>query len=544
MQSVMSNLFSQVPSTPKQRSSFNRRHGVKTTFDADYLVPIFVDEVIPGDTYNLKMDAFGRLATPVAPIMDNMYLDSFFFFVPYRLVWDNWQKFMGERIDPDDSIDYIIPTWSVSGDYSGASMSNSVWNYFGLPLVNYSTATDLPRINALPLRAYHLIWNEWFRDENLQDQYSVPKDDGPDTSSDYIAGASSRDIKSSPLVRGKRHDYFTSCLPFLQKGDAVELPLGTTAPIESTGAPSFNNAAGSETETYFTTGFSGVDVHVTTAFGGGDQTMYWDDPALEVNLASATAATIAQLREAMQIQMLLETDARGGTRYIEIIKSHFGVTPQDFRLQRPEFLGGGSTPININPIAKTANDSSESTTGYVGDLGAMGTYSLNNHGFNKSFDEHGVIIGMVNVRGDLNYFQGIERMWSRETRYDYPWPELMNIGDQAVLNKEIYSDGSSDDLEVFGYQERYGDFKYKPSRVTGLFNPDLTAAIDQWHFAQNFTTRPDLDSDFIEANLAVNLDRCINVPSQPQFLFDAVINLNCARMMPLYSVPGGIFSRF
>lgn len=511
MKTVMEHQFSEVPKATIERSSFDRSHGVKTTFDAGYLVPILVDEALPGDTFNTNMTAFARMATPIFPIMDNVYMDTHFFAVPVRLIWDNWKKFNGEQIDPGDSIDYTVPTMTAPGvGYSNQTLHD----YFGIP-----TGVGNLEHNSLWHRAYNLIYNEWFRDQNLQDSVQVDKGDGPDTYTNYTL-----------LKRGKRHDYFTSCLPWPQKGDAVDLPLGTTAAVAtSAGTGDALAIYNTNTTSYEYLNTSGTP-YVNSGGGTGTEAR-----GLFADLSTATSATINQLREAFQIQKLLERDARGGTRYTEIVKAHFGVTSPDARLQRPEYLGGGSTPINVTPIEQT---SSTDATSPQGNLAAMATASLTNHGFTKSFTEHCVILGLVSVRADLTYQQGLNRMFSRQTRYDFYWPALSHIGEQAVLNKEIYADGTAADDNVFGYQERYAEYRYKPSMITGKFRSNDAQSLDAWHLSQEFSSLPGLNSTFIEENPP--LDRVIAVPSEPHFIFDSYISMKCARPMPVYSVPGKI----
>jgi len=535
--SVSTHQFAMIPRAEIPRSSFKIETAHKTTFNAGDLIPIYVDEVLPGDTFNLRMTAFTRLATPLYPTMDNLHLDSFFFFVPNRLIWSNWQRFMGQQDNPSDSTSYVIPTTTTPA--SGYAVG-SIFDYMGLPTVGQVNTGSTVSHNVLHLRAYNLIWNQWFRDENLQNSVIVNMGDGPDTYSDY-----------SILKRGKRKDYFTGALPWPQKGTAVSLPLGTSAPIKTsssrvvTGAQPTSTWAQSSNGTYFgsdqSIGLHSSDGQLRNISGAsptvGTAGVYPSN--LYADLSSATAATINQLRQSFQIQKLLERDARGGTRYTEIIRAHFGVISPDARLQRPEYLGGGSTPIQINPIAQTSGTNASGTSTPLGNLAAMGTGLAHGHGFTQSFTEHGVIVGLVSVRADLTYQQGLRKMWSRSTRYDYYFPAFAMLGEQAILNKEIYVRGTSDDDNVFGYQERWAEYRYNPALVTGLFKSTSAGTIDGWHLAQKFTSLPTLNSTFIQETPPV--DRILAVGAAAngqQFLCDTFFSNRVARPMPMYSVPG------
>jgi len=530
--------FSQVPSAEIPRSKFDRSHAYKTTYDAGKLIPVYVDEVLPGDTHSVHATQFSRLATPLKPIMDNIYQDLHFWFVPFRLVWDNWAKFMGERVNPDDDPNnYSIPQCPVTLDNIAPT---SIASYFGIPFRD--GVTTPVNVSALYFRAYSLIWNEWYRDENIQDSIGFSTGDGPDTAWNAIVTNA-----NGCFQRNKRKDYFTSCLPWPQKGDPVVVPLGSYADvvIDSAIQQNFQDIYRADTDANLGSMASqsgntgnlvingaGTSSQVNVKLKGSITQGALDAVNMRADLSTATGISINDLRTSFQIQRLLERDARGGTRYIELILSHFGVRSDDARLQRPEYLGGGTSTVNINPVASTA----PTVTGTPqANLAAVGT-GVGQAGFTKSFTEHGMIIGIASVRADLTYQQGIERFWTRTTRNEFYWPAFAHLGEQAVLNREIYVQGTSADTQVFGYQERYGEYRYKPSRITGLLASEQPTSLDVWHLSQEYESLPSLNNEFIIENPPI--DRVIAVPSEPHFIADFWFKVSSDRPMPVYSVPG------
>lgn len=562
------------------RSKFSRSCSVKTSFNVGDIVPFFLDEVLPGDTFNIDTSKVVRLQTPLTPFMDNLYLDTYYFFVPNRLVWDHWKNLMGENTESAwiPKVEYQVPQVTAP---AGGWEVGTIADYMGIP-----TGISNLSVSALPFRAYALIMNEWFRDQNLCDPLNIPVDDTTIAGSNGNVFVSDVVKGGKPYIAAKYHDYFTSCLPAPQKGEDVVIPVGNQAPVFGNG-----NALGlldSSSGTSMYSLMSGTPVsNPNQPQAGGSlwllgQDMYstaekvprplgktdfiqtstksptidgyatgvvskdfldqhkdsnYDMTGLIADLSLATGASVNALRTAFQIQKLYEKDARGGTRYVEVLKAHFGVTSPDARLQRPEYLGGNRIPINVNQVVQTSNTVADSTP--QGNVAGVSVTSDTHSDFTRSFVEHGFIIGLMVVRYNHTYQQGLNRLWSRKDRFDYYWPVLANVGEQPVLNKEIYAQGTAKDDEVFGYQEAWADYRYKPSLITGEMRSTYSASLDSWHLGDDYDSLPMLSADWIKED-AATVDRVLAVSSRvsDQLFADIYIDNETTRAMPMYSIPG------
>lgn len=517
--------FGATPPVQLSRSTFNLSKNWKGTFDAGQLVPFYVSEGLPGDSRKVRISAIARLATPFKPIMDNLYIDFHFWWVPNRQLWGNFTKMMGEQENPGDTIDYLVPTIDITE--AALDPFNRLADWMGLPIPNLSAGGTFT-VSALPFRAYNRIYNFHYRDQNLIDSIEQPTGDGPDTTSQYAI-----------QKRGKRHDYFTASLPFQQKGDPVGVSLGGLAPLYTDAADGISFTILNES----TSGTGYMARNVTTDLIVHDEfnSTSPDNVNLFADLSVATGITITDLRQSIAIQHVLERDARSGSRYPEILLSRFRVMdPQMLVLQRPEFLGGGTKGVTISPVPQTSGTATDPATGYTaqpqGNLAAVGTAMVDGIGFTRNFTEHGFILGIMSARADLTYQQGIERMWNRRARFDFFHPELAHLSEQAVAASEIYADGSVDDAGVWGYIGAYDDYRYGVSLITTDFRSNADLPLDVWHLSQYFANRPTLNQTFIEENPPV--DRVIVTQDEPQFIMDMFISDTAARPLPISGIPG------
>lgn len=546
--------FSLSPHVDISRSRFDRSASLKTSFNAGDVVPFFLEEVLPGDTFSVDTSKVVRMQTLLTPMMDNVYLDTYYFFVPNRLVWDHWKEFCGENTESAwiPQTEYTMP--QITSPAGQGWSVGTLADYFGIP-----TGVAGLSVSALPFRAYALIMNEWFRDQNLQDPLVVPTDDS--TVAGVNTGTLVTDVAKGgkPFIAAKYHDYFTSALPAPQKGPDVTIPVATGGEINVVGngkslgltdgtknyglgafdaklyaADSlFSQNAGSPYTTGNTPGNLALGVP-TQAQLGNDLS---NSGLIGVQSAVAQAATINQLRLAFQIQKFYEQQARGGSRYTEVVRSFFGVTSPDARLQRPEYLGGNRVPINVNQIVQQSGTQSGTTP--QGTVVGQSLTTDKHSDFTKSFTEHGLIIGVMVARYDHTYQQGLNRLWSRKDKFDFYWPVFANIGEQAIKNKEIFAQGTDKDNEVFGYQEAWAEYRYKPNMVTGEMRSAYAQSLDVWHLADDYSTLPSLSDSWIREDKA-NIDRVLAVTSavSNQFFADIYVKNYCTRPMPMYSVPG------
>lgn len=540
------------------RSKFIRKQDVKFTMDAGKLIPFYVDEVLPGDTFSVDTAGICRMSTPIYPVMDNCYLDVYYFYAPMRILWKHAKEFFGENNENawTQKTEYKIPKIHVdtgtSTENSKVPYEGSILDYMGIPTkINKGNVKGKTKINALPIRAYVKIWEEWFRDQNIDNPAITIKEDkdvsyldqDPEKPENRETTLAQAERGGRPLWVNKFHDYFTSALPSPQKGEPTLIPMSGNAMVlgyndtkitQELKETVYLNGTGTGAAPYITSEWDEtkrpVEVNGATTSGGSEKTGIF----LGADMSTVTGATINNLRQAFAVQQFMEADARGGTRYREVISNHFGVNIDDKTVQIPEYLGGQRYMINVSQVVQT---SATDTTSPQGNAAAISVTPFTENSFTKSFQEHGYVIGVCCIRNDNTYQQGIERMWSRTDKYDFYWPEFAHLGEQAVLNKEIFAQGTEDDEKAFGYQEAYAEYRYKPNRVAGLFRSNAKQSIDSWHYADYYTKLPTLSQDWLASDKA-NINRTLAVQDQPQFIVDMLITNESVRPMPIYGTPG------
>lgn len=554
--------FSQIPKMNVSRSKFIRKQDVKFTMDAGKLIPFYVDEVLPGDTFSVDTAGICRMSTPIYPVMDNCYLDIYYFYIPMRIVWKHAKEFFGENDTKPwtQKTEYKIPKiWVDTGTTTENTMvpyEGSILDYMGIPIkISKGNVKGETKINSLPIRAYVLIWNEWFRDQNIDnpaltsngDEIEAYLDQDPEKPENKETTLAQAVRGGRPIWVNKFHDYFTSVLPSPQKGEPTLIPMSGNAmvfgyenkeiTVEHTGTAWMNgggNAAPYITSDYVNGTKRPVEVSGAKHNGGTGEEAPIEAFYLGADLSSVTGATINNLRQAFAVQQFMEADARGGTRYREIINNHFGVYIDDKTVQIPEYLGGQRYMVNVSQVVQT---SATDNTSPQGNAAAISVTPFKENSFTKSFQEHGYVIGVCCIRNDNTYQQGIERMWSRSEKYDFYWPEFAHLGEQAVLNKEIFAQGTKDDEKAFGYQEAYAEYRYKPNRVAGKFRSNAKQPLDAWHYADYYTKLPTLSQDWLASD-KTNINRTLAVQNQPQFIVDMLITNESVRPMPIYGTPG------
>ena len=542
--------FNQVPRLDITRSRFKRRQDVKLTMNAGQLIPFYVDEVLPGDTFSVDQAAIIRMTTPIFPVMDNCYMDIYYFFTPNRILWKNWKRFMGENDTGPwaQTQEYTIPQIKVQKSNSGSELplEGSLMDYMGIPTKVCKDQNTEFEVNALPFRAYAMIWQEWFRDQNVDNPAINSSEDATVT---YADSNNPKDIEKClqeayrggrPLPVNKFHDYFTSALPSPQKtGEPVAIPMAGKAPVNGyeynsdTKTPGILNFITNNGQNSTIENVTDGPIEIN-AYANEDGTKYYESMRLYTDMSHVQAATINQLRQAFQVQRYYEQLARGGSRYREMIYSLFHTKISDKTVQIPEYLGGTRITINMSQVIQTSGTTAESPQG---NTAAVSVTPYNGSMFTKSFEEHGFVIGVCCIRHDHTYQQGLERMWSRKTNLDFYYPVFANLGEQAILKKELYLTGTSTDEQAFGYQEAWAEYRMKPNRISGKFRSNATGTLDSWHYGDNYTETPSLSQAWMKEG-DTEIQRTLAVDNEPQFIMDTIIDNTSVRPMPMYSIPG------